>query len=68
LIRIDEPLLRPLNRVAPAGRRKRAELIRQALKEAVWRHEYKQIREAYLQQPDSPDDADDWSNAVEWKR
>ena len=25
------------------------------------------IREAYLRQPDSADDADDWSNADEWK-
>ena len=59
LIQLDEPLLRSLNKVAPSAKRQRAEFIRQAVKDA--------IREAYLRQPDSPDDADDWSNAEEWK-
>jgi metal-responsive CopG/Arc/MetJ family transcriptional regulator len=58
LIRLDEPLLQALNKVAPA-KRPRAEFIRQAVKEA--------IREAYLRQPDSAADADDWANAEEWK-
>jgi len=51
LIQLDEPLLRSLNKVAPSAKRQRADAI----------------REAYLRQPDSPDDADDWSNAEEWK-
>jgi metal-responsive CopG/Arc/MetJ family transcriptional regulator len=66
LIQLDEPLLRSLNRIAPAAKRKRAEFIRQAVKEAIRRREYEEIRKAYLQQPDSPDDADDWANADEW--
>ena len=33
LIQIDEPLLRSLNKVAPAAKRQRAEFIRQAVKE-----------------------------------
>lgn len=67
LIQIDEPLLKALNKVAPAAKRKRAEFIRNAVRETIRRHEYEQIREAYLRQPDSVTDADDWSNAEEWK-
>jgi len=67
LIQLDEPLLKSLNQVAPAAKRQRAEFIRQAVKDAIRKREYEAIREAYLRQPDSPDDADDWSNAEEWK-
>jgi metal-responsive CopG/Arc/MetJ family transcriptional regulator len=67
LIQLDEPLLRSLNKVAPAAKRQRAEFIRQAVRDAVRKREYEAIREAYLRQPDSADDADDWSNADEWK-
>ena len=34
---------------------------------AMLKQEYKWIREAYILQPDSAGDADDWSNAEEWK-
>jgi metal-responsive CopG/Arc/MetJ family transcriptional regulator len=67
LIQLDEPLLQSLNKIAPAAKRQRAEFIRKALKEALRKHEYEAIRQAYLLQPDSPDDADDWSNAEKWK-
>ena len=67
LIQIDEPLLQSLNKVAPAAKRQRAEFIRQAVKEAIRNREYEAIREAYLRQPDSPGDADDWTNSGEWK-
>ena len=67
LIQVDEPLLRSLNKVAPAASRQRAEFIRQAVREAIRKREYEQIREAYRLQPDSAEDADDWSNAEEWK-
>lgn len=67
LIQIDEPLLKALNKVAPAAKRKRAEFIRNAVRQAIRRHEYEQIRQAYLRQPDSAKDADDWSNAEEWQ-
>jgi metal-responsive CopG/Arc/MetJ family transcriptional regulator len=67
LIQLDEPLLRALNKVAPAAKRKRAEFIRNAVREAIRRHEYEQIRQAYLRQPDSAQDAGDWSNAEEWQ-
>jgi len=67
LIQLDEPLLRSLNKVAPAAKRQRAEFIRQAVKEAIRKCEYEAIRQAYLRQPDSAEDADDWSNAEAWK-
>ena len=67
LIQIDEPTLRSLDKIAPAAKRQRAEFIRQAVKEAIRKREYEQIREAYLRQPDSAADADDWSSAEEWK-
>ena len=34
---------------------------------AIRRHEEDRIRAAYLRQPDSAADADDWPNAEEWK-
>jgi metal-responsive CopG/Arc/MetJ family transcriptional regulator len=54
LIQLDEQLLRSLNKVAPAAKRQRAEFIRQAVKDAIRKR-------------DSAEDADDWSNADEWK-
>jgi metal-responsive CopG/Arc/MetJ family transcriptional regulator len=67
LIQIDEPTLKSLNRIAPAAKRQRAEFIRQAVKDAIRKREYEQIREAYIRQPDSAAEADDWSSAEEWK-
>jgi metal-responsive CopG/Arc/MetJ family transcriptional regulator len=67
LIQLDEPLLQSLNRVAPAAKRQRAEFIREAVREAIRKREYEAIRAAYLRQPDSGDEADDWANADEWK-
>ncbi len=67
LIQLDEATLRSIDRIAPAAKRQRAEFIRQAVKEAIRRQEYEQIREAYLRQPDSATDADDWWSAEEWK-
>ena len=67
LIQLDDETLKSLDGIAPAAKGQRAEFIRQAVKEAIRRREYEQIREAYLRQPDSCSDADDWSNAEEWK-
>ena len=67
LIQLDDATLKSLNKIAPAAKQQRAEFIRQAVKEAIRRREYEQIREAYLRQPDSCSGADDWSNAEEWK-
>jgi metal-responsive CopG/Arc/MetJ family transcriptional regulator len=67
LIQLDESLLRSLDKVAPAAKRQRAEFIRQAVRDAVRKLEYEAIREAYRIRPDSAEDADDWSNADDWK-
>ncbi len=67
LIQVDQPLLLALNKVAPVEKRQRAEFIRQAVREAIRKREYEQIREAYRLQPDSAADADEWSNAEEWQ-
>ena len=67
LIQVDEPLLRSLNKVAPAAKRQRAEFIRQAVRDAIRKREYEQIREAYRLQPDSAEDADVWVSPEEWK-
>jgi len=67
LIQLDESTLSALNKIAPAAKRQRAEFIRSAVKDAIRKREYEQIREAYLRQPDSAAEADDWSSAEEWK-
>jgi hypothetical protein len=50
--------MRSSNRIVPATERQRA--IRDA--------EEERMRTAYLAQPDSPADADDWSNPEEWRQ
>jgi predicted transcriptional regulator len=67
LIQLDDATLKSLDRIAPAAKRQRAEFIRRAVKDAIRKSEYEQIREAYLRQPDSAADTDDWANAEEWQ-
>jgi predicted transcriptional regulator len=67
LITLDNETFRALNQVAPAAKRKRTDFIRQAIKEAIRKQEYARIREAYLKQPDSGAEADNWSNCEEFE-
>lgn len=67
LVQLDEQTLGALNRIAAPGKRQRSEFIRQAIRRAVRRAEFAAMREAYRKQPDSPDEADDWSTAEEYK-
>jgi len=67
LIQLDDATLKSLEQIAPAAGGHRADFIRQAIREAIRRRESEQIREAYLQQPDSSTEADDWANAEEWR-
>jgi metal-responsive CopG/Arc/MetJ family transcriptional regulator len=67
LIQLDEQTLVALNRVAAPDKRKRSEFVRQAIRRAVRQAEYRAMRDAYRKQPDSAQDADDWSNAEEFK-
>lgn len=62
LIQLDEPTYGALNRIAPAAR-KRADFVRAAIRKAILEAEEGRTRRAYLQQPDSEAEADDWSNA-----
>ncbi len=64
LVQIDEPTFRALNRVAPEAQR--AEFVRTAIRKAIQEAEEEHVRRAYLAQPDSLAEADDWSNAEQW--
>jgi hypothetical protein len=68
LVQLDEPTYRALNRIAPAAKRQRAEFVRSAIRRAIRLTEEERTRLAYLKRPDSEAEADDWSNAEEWKR
>ena len=65
LVQLDDPTFHALNRVA--AKRKRAEFVRAAIRKAIRETEEMRTKLAYLQQPDSEQDADDWSNAEDWK-
>lgn len=65
LVQLDDPTFDALNRVT--AKRKRAEFVRAAIRKAIRDTEEMRTRLAYLRQPDSEQDADDWSNAEEWK-
>lgn len=67
LIQLDEPTYRALNREAPSEKRKRSQFIREAIKKALHEAEFARMRKAYELQPDSGSEADDWSNAQEYK-
>ena len=67
LIHLDDATIKALNQIAPAARRQRTEFIRRAVKEAIRKHEYARIREGYRKQPDSAAEADDWSDAEEFR-
>jgi len=68
LIQLDEQTLVALNRVAAPGQRKRSEFVRQAIRQAIRHAEYRDMRDAYRKQPDSAQDADDWSTAEEFQQ
>jgi predicted transcriptional regulator len=67
LIQLDDATYNALNRIAPSAKRQRSEFIRRAMKDAIRRHEYARMREAYRKHPDSAAEADDWSNCEEFK-
>ena len=67
LIQFEYATLEAIDRIAPAAKRKRAEFIRSAVKDAIFRYEQGRMREAYRLQPDSGQDADSWDLPEEWK-
>jgi len=54
-----------VKRATPANQQ-RPDFFRAAIWKAIRRTE-RRMRKAYLVQPDSEDEADDWSNPEEWK-
>jgi len=62
----DDATLRAVDRIAPAAKRKRADFIRQAVKDAIFREETARMRETYRLQLDSAEDADSWDLPKEW--
>jgi hypothetical protein len=58
LVHFDEATLKAIDRIAPAAKRKRADFIRRAVKDAIVRQESDRMREAYRLQPDSGEDAE----------
>ena len=62
LIQLDDATYKTLNKVAPPSKRKRAEFVRQAIRQAIRQLEFAQMRRAYSKQPDSPTPGDDWTN------
>ena len=67
LIHFDEATLKAIDRIAPAAKRKRADFIRRAVKDAIFRQETDRMREAYRLQPDSVEGSDVWDLPEEWK-
>jgi len=67
LIHFDEATLKAIDRVAPAAKRKRADFIRRAVKDAIFRQETDRMRAAYLLQPDASEGSDAWELPEEWK-
>jgi hypothetical protein len=67
LIHFEEATLAAIDHIAPAAKRKRADFIRNAVKEAIFRHQQERMREAYGLQPDSAQDVGSWDLPEEWK-
>ena len=67
LVQLDDSTYQALNQIAPAAKRRQSQFIRQAIRKAVRAAEYSAIRAAYLAQPDSEAEADDWSSPEEYK-
>lgn len=59
LIEVDDELAGRLEQVAPAGSRRRSELLRTAILSALWEVEEQATAEMYARLPDNPDVAFD---------
>ena len=64
LVQLDEPTFEALNRLT--AKRQRAEFVRAAIRKAIREEEEEQTRLAYLAQPDTETEADDWSDVEPW--
>ena len=66
LVQFEPATLEAIDRIAPRAKRKRADFIRKAVKDAIFRHEQARMREAYRRKPDSADEADAWELPEDW--
>ena len=66
-VQLDDETMAQLDQVAPPRNRARSEFLRRAIKSALHRSEFDRMRDAYLLQPDSVEDGDDWGDPLEWK-
>jgi predicted transcriptional regulator len=67
LVHLDDNTFKALNKLAPAASRKRTEFIRSAIRKAIRDQEFARMRRAYVAQPDSEQEADDWSTSEEFE-
>jgi hypothetical protein len=68
LVQFETSTLEAIDRITPAAKRKRADFIRKAVKDAIFRHEQKKMREAYGVQPDSPaEQPGSWDLPEQWR-
>ncbi len=66
LVQFEAATLAAIDRIAPTAKRKRADFIRKAVKDAIFKHDEERMREAYRLQPDSAADADAWDLPEDW--
>ena len=67
LIHFAEETLKAIDRIAPAAKRKRADFIRLAVKDAIFRNETERMREAYRLQPDTAEGSEIWELPEKWE-
>jgi len=67
VIHFEEAILKAIDRIAPATKRGRADFIRHAVKDELFRLETARMREAYRLQPDPAEDSDTWDLSKEFK-
>ncbi len=66
VIDLDEATLKAIDRVVPTATRTREDLIRQAVKDSIFRLETERMREGYRLQPDSAEGSGIWELPEEW--
>jgi hypothetical protein len=64
---LKKATLEAIDRIAPAAKRKRAEFITNAVKDAIFRFEQEKMKEAYRLKPDSAGDVGAWDLPEDWK-
>ncbi len=67
LVQLDDATFRALDRIAPPAKRKRTQFIREAVKTAIRKQEYAQMRQAYGKRPDAADEADNWEGCEKFE-